>query len=330
MLVDQGRFQEALHPLQQTLVLASEDYEALRFLALSLERLGRNEEATANFERFLELCPEKFQRIRIQVTRHLEQLQQLRDRPDLAPPLPEVEELPLDRAPEERRVLMGLGLLVLLLLGLWLPIEKKPATKEPLPRNRTALFEKNAMMALRQDGTSASLLADLEQAPSNSPLPTPLLQAVADRLAAIGSSSAIEALGLLLSHRQEKVVLRTIRLLGEIDSLQSLEALVSMISRERSVAMPEATGEALEVLAASHSAIAARALVSGYAVAMRPSKTLRPLQIYRSQLRSALAHCDPELIQQSLAPRIERVQESEGSADKRVLAALEELQAEYE
>jgi tetratricopeptide (TPR) repeat protein len=141
LLAEVQRFEEALRPLERSLELDPAGYEARRFRALCLERLGRPEEAALAYRDFLDRCPEEHQKVRLHAERSLEALGGPADA--LTPAVPgegELEQVPAELEAEVREREEGrrfrLGVLALVLvLGFGLLPESSPGpAREGAPR----------------------------------------------------------------------------------------------------------------------------------------------------------------------------------------------------
>jgi tetratricopeptide (TPR) repeat protein/predicted Ser/Thr protein kinase len=136
-LVDRGEYQAALLPLRDTMAKNPDDFEVLRFLALSFEQLHRDEDARDMYRRFLEQAPASATRPRAHAERRLEALERAAEAVAAIPPTRgEMQEVPGTSSGGGAKV-FGFLLLVALGAGGWVAtnMEQAPTpapTVEPL------------------------------------------------------------------------------------------------------------------------------------------------------------------------------------------------------
>lgn len=155
LLVEQGRPDEAVRPLERALDQDGFDYELVRFKAIADDRAGREDEALEGYRLFLTLAPGEHGKPRTHAALRIEQIE--RGEGPKGEPGPLVEELEPEPQPAVRP---GLLLLFALAWGwvIWSEFAPEPAPTRPEGPLKVAHVEE---LAARADEAALAELASL-------------------------------------------------------------------------------------------------------------------------------------------------------------------------
>lgn len=342
LLTDQGRFLEAVRPLEEAVRLDEADYEALRFQGICLERLNRPEEAELSYRSFLESAPRPVARARAHVEKRLQELAVVRRSPRQEPPtsggvqlLDEVPERP--RAPVSwSRLLMAAVFLSVVGVALRSLFLETSATyvRATRPLSVPLPFASAAKRKLERMNLDQSLSGVLRESirsavgrnQQRASLDREDFLAVLSHLAENPDRESVRALWLAMDQSVEEVALAALEAMARKDGEEGVRHLGRLISERRLQPESVVVRRALDALSRSQNPETPTLLVLLWVQAHSERRQSAVTEVFYGRVRDVLLVRDPGPLQESIEGLRQRRVSTAGRRAKQVAVSLEALE----